>query len=245
MSPAQVIIIGDARAQASARYETLATMFSLRHRVDVIDLSELRREQTGALSFDDLATATEHEVTVRRVPGASAVLIGFGIGASLALTLALRDAQRNDLLVLVGGWLNAPPSMRQLVTRVSAIRQHDEKLAEETLSGHLTSAQDWREIPAAPVDWNLLELGAELALGGDALGLTTPTLVVGCSFDEFATADQSQLLYGAIPAARYVELPTGHDVAQSRPGELFSLIEVFVNEHHDYAPGTVFRRSTP
>lgn len=245
MNTAQVIIIGDARTNAAARFETLATMFSLRHSVSIVDLSTLVISHGAEDSFDALTEHALRSVTERRLPATPAVLIGFGLGAAVALSITLRDAHQGDGLVLVGGWLNAPPAMQQLVSQTLEIASHDAALADRSFAQHLVSAQDWRDIPASPVHRDLLALGATLNLGGDALSITNPTLVVGCTFDEFATVDQSQLLYGAIPAARYVEIPTGHDVAQVRPGELFSVIEVFLAEHHDFAPGAVLRRSTP
>jgi len=245
MTTPHVILIGDARTQADARYETLATMFSLRHRVEILDLAALASQRGAADSFEALVDAAHQSVTERRLPATPAVLVGFGLGAAVALSLTLREARPHDALVLVGGWLNAPPSMKQLVTLTREIAEYDSELAARTLAQHLVSAQDWRDIVATEAQLDVLTLGATLNLGGDALGITTPTLVVGCTFDEFATVDQSQLLYGAIPAARYVEIPTGHDVAQVRPGELFSVIEVFLAEHHDFAPGAVLRRSTP
>ncbi len=148
---------------------------------------------------------------------ARADLMGFSMGARLALATALAHPGRIDHLVLggVGGMLFAPP--RDPAAMSDAMTANDpETIAEPLLRSfrHFADEQGEDRLALAACS-----RGAENDISRDALaGLNMPTLVVAGARD--GLAGDPQTLADAIPGARAVTIP-GCDHFSAIPHAIF------------------------
>lgn len=168
-------------------------------------------------------------------------LVGYSMGAQAAATFTAANPGRVGSLTLVAGWATATDKMRGVRRVADAggdLRAHVTHLV-------LGSAHGWPgELDEARLPRSSAEIGALLdlcdtaELASIAPQITDPVLVIGASRDEFATAQQSRLLFGAIPDSRFAEVDSGHLVCVERPAEVASLIEPFVNDPGQHPAGT-------
>ena len=147
--------------------------------------------------------------------------------------------------MLVAGWINPPAKMLEMVSLWQATAQLGDgssRLGARSVELVMKHAENW-EAPSQEANIPLLSavLGAcgavDLARLLDQIEI--PTLVIGCTHDEFATPGQSRLLFGGIENARYVEIDAGHTVLSERPFELINYLERFMGFPSEIPAGSV------
>ena len=239
-----VFIVGDALTGAATRYEFLTTMLRRRYDVTVIDLAELN---TDEVAFDSLVGAVAPSVNSGQASDELPALIGFGAGATIALQVGAEHPDMLSSLMLVGGWLVAPAKMRAIVRLLERLTPLDRELAAESVYAQMTSSIGWptqtHTIPEPAL--SVMRAACEVDLSKTAPAISTPTLVVGCARDEFASLEQSQQLFGAIANARFSTITSGHNVVAERPAELLSLIDQFIAQPNLYPAGTAITEARP
>lgn len=240
----RVIIVGDARTNAHARYEFLSTMLQRRFDVTVIDIAALATDET---TFEQLVNLVSSSVV--REDGADQLpaLIGFGAGATVSLSVAAAHPDAIASLALIAGWLVAPPKMRAIVSLFERMTVSDSALGAEFFNTQLVSSLGWSASTQLPSELSVpvLRESAAVNLADSASSVSTPTLVIGCARDEFASLEQSQLLFGAIANARYTTITSGHDVMVERPAELLSILDQFIAEPEHFSAGAAIAEARP
>lgn len=257
MFDSPVILVTGARGAANSRLEFLTSMLQRRHQVHVVDLAASTR---GDISFDRMVAAlvtTAQEVSelcqsrstaIDAQHGADApAVIGFGLGACVALGAAAASPARFSSLTLVAGWLFAPDKMKAIVREFEELLRIDAARANRVFRLLSVSAASWESSTADAGEINaaLLRIGAALELHEQAAAAQTPTLIIGAEHDEFATAEQSQLLFGAIENARLAMVSSGHDIIAERPAELLSLLEPFLENPTEFPAGSTIAQARP
>lgn len=239
-----VLIIGDALTDATTRYEFLNTMLRRRYEVTVIDLAA---DGADAVTFDALVeTVGEH---LNREHGSEVLpaVIGVGSGATVALQVAAEHPDSLSSLTVVGGWLVAPAKMHAIIRLFEQLTTLDPVAAAEFLHTQMTSSLGWATAahPAPQAVLSVLRATSTVDLTDTASAISTPTLIIGCARDEFASLEQSQQLFGAIANARFTTITSGHNVLAERPAELLSLIDQFIAQPEHYPAGAAIAEARP
>lgn len=178
-----------------AELEFLAPMLARRHRVLALELPDAPFEVAAARLRSAL-------------PAEPFTLVGFSVGALLALALA----DTAEALVLGAGWLEPEPRLARYL-RIRAQLSEPSEL-DELLHG-------------APVTaGRLLASATGVELGG----ATIPSLVLAGERDALIPREHSELLFGSLEDARYHRLDAGHALLAERPAEVLALIESFLLE---------------
>ena len=166
--------------------------------------------------------------------GPAPAILGYGLGSCAALAFAARNPGLGRCLALVAGWVRPPAKMLELAALWHASAQPGS-------GGAPWAAKSAELVMRHAENWDGPSPGANIPLLASVLGgcgtvdlsgllglIRIPTLVVGCTQDEFATPAQSRLLFGGIETARYVEIDAGHAVLGERPFELLDHLERFM-----------------
>lgn len=196
----------------------------------------------GPLSLDALAAqvvaAADHAGL------ASFHVLGFSLGAVVAVKVAADHPERVRSVVPLGGFLSAADprvqlqlrlwrhliaSDREAMTRLGLltcfspayVARFDAAAIEQAVAEDL-AATDWDGL-ARQVDLDLT-----LDVTAEAPRVCAPALVLGCRHDQIVPPDHARALAAAIPGAVYAELDSGHCAPLEAPEALLDLVEPFL-----------------
>ena len=203
------------------------------------DVTEVSFEGVDEPDVDSLLALVDTAVASCATPP---VLVGYSLGAVIAARVSLPVA---GLVLIAGWWRPAPKLIAFADIWVSERAEHSATL-DRVAAYALYSAEGWdaaRALPADELTDALVALAARAST--EDVPVDAPTLVIGCTYDEVATARQTQLLFGAIPDARYAEVRSGHAVTHERPAELLELITAFAAEPGRFPAGAVITEQSP
>lgn len=200
----------------------------------------------GRLEVDGLAAqvlGVVDDVGAERVH-----LVGYSLGAVVALAAAATRPERVRSLALVCGWAVSDARMAFTFDLWRRLLAADPELFARYLlaDGHVA---DWFEDNAAEVEALLPLVAAGVAPGTDRHAeldarvdvahhldaVAAPTLVVGGRHDRWVPVEHSRRIAAAIPGARLVELDAGHLVLSACAGELADLLADHVAAHAEGA----------
>lgn len=179
-------------------------------------------------------------------------LVGYSIGAQAAAVFAAENPGLVSSVTLIAAWMSPSEKMRELCGVVRALElsgSHGDAglspLGTRVAHLVLASSHGWPAatnvslLRTAAIETSaLLGMCQSAELTSSAAQITDPALIIGCSLDEFASVQQSRLLFGTISDSRYAEIESGHLVCIERPAELASLIDPFVSNPHRHPGGT-------
>jgi len=233
----RILCVGDAHARSDERFEFLTSMLRRRFEVSTVSLTEIQKTQVNT-DFRSIVLALRGSVE-------NTHLVGLGLGACVAVALAEELPDSVQSLTVVAGWLTSPPKMRTAVEQLKSLQQNWQR--DDAFELLTTSSFGWQTRTPLPraINMPLLELGAKINISDQALRVRTPTLVVVCDRDEFASPEQGKLIFSAIPNARLAEVSSGHNVLSERPAELLSVIETFVTNPSRQPAGTILSQVEP
>lgn len=173
-------------------------------------------------------------------------LVGFSLGAAVAVHIAAHHPEMVRSLVLVGGLLSSEDPRMQLQLRLwqSLIVDDPTSLAEiVVLTGFSQSflallddatLAGMVEKISTETDWAGMARQVELALvldvGTDAENIKAATLSIGLSQDQIAPPYLAQALATRIPDAAFTLLDSGHMAPMESPDELVVLITTFLQQ---------------
>jgi len=172
-------------------------------------------------------------------------LLGFSLGAAVALKLAAEHPDKVRRLVLLGGFAGSADARLQLefhLWRALIERGDHDTLARLVLLSGFSPAYISRLDDAtvaatvaeivATTDWpgmaRQVALDLTLELGAEAGRIRNPTLVIGCTLDHMVPPAHAQALAARIPGATYASLASGHLAPVEQPDELLDLVEPFL-----------------
>ncbi len=239
--PALVLIHGTGPG-APITWSHLIDHFSAAHTVLVPDLSgsEAAIDQGGPLSLETLASQVLAVLDDAGVHTAS--LVGFSLGAPVAVTVAASAPERVAKLVLAAGWSDSGDEyVRNFMTVWEQLAGQPETFgrfaALTAFSGSYLNllGHDGVEalIPNMQPTPNLLRqiaLNQRVYLGDALKALTAPTLIIGATWDRTIPVNLARDLHAAIPGSRYAELDSGHVLVLERPREFVELVGTFLRD---------------
>ncbi|ALU41347.1 hypothetical protein AS188_15755 (plasmid) [Kocuria flava] len=230
-----VVLVHGTGGTASSHFRTLFPMFTTGFRVLALDLQPRGAE----LSVEDLSFQVGR-VLEERCPGRPVHLLGYSLGALVAVDIAAAHPEMVSTLTLVAGWVKAD-AHQKLRNRIWA-RLYDTD--RDTLREFATwtsfgppflAAKTESEIQALvrsrvfpPGIAEQMRLNREADISDRLAGVIAPTLVIAGTHDQMVPSRQTQLLYGGIVDARYAVIDAGHAIPTERPAQLFQIVAEFV-----------------
>lgn len=170
-------------------------------------------------------------------------LLGFSLGAVVAVQVAADHPQRVASLVPLGGFVSSRDSRLQMMLKFwrdlvdrdrAALVRHWiltgfspaflSSLSPETLEDYVAlslATKNWRGVRRQ------IDLDLDIDMRDVARQVAAPTLVVGCGQDQMVPPAHARALAAAIPGAGYAELDGGHCALLEAPDALAALVEPF------------------
>ena len=234
-----IVSVGFGEDYFSTTPPVIASMLARTHETIHVDLA------ASSPDLEDMVDRIHEAVDSVATRGISPAILGYGLGSCAALMFAARNPGASRCLALVAGWVRPPAKMLEL----ASLWQTAERAGSGGAWWGVRSAE---LVMKQAENWDAPSQTANIPLLASVLGhcgtvdldglldhVETPTLVVGCARDEFATLAQSRLLFGGIENARYVEIDAGHAVLGERPFELLNHLERFMGFPAEFPPGSV------
>jgi len=243
-----VVIVHGTGGSTHAHFWALYPMLATRYRVVGVDydpLPESATPLTVAALADQVATVIKTLADGTRVH-----LLGYSLGAVVAVQTAARADIALASLTLVSGWARTDVHQR---LRIEAWRRLGAASPEAMPDLLLTSAHSaiylrqlhdyqLRELQARYRDRRDArkenELNLRVDVRDETAAITVPTLIVGGALDAMVGAHHSRELFGAIADARYLEIPAGHAIPAERPAELFAAVDDFITDPSGHPAGS-------
>ncbi|MQT14565.1 alpha/beta fold hydrolase [Segnochrobactrum spirostomi] len=200
------------------------------------------RDDGGPLGVSRLAA--EVVAAAEAADAAPFDLVGFSLGAAVAMTIADEYPHLVRRVVLLGAFIDgADPRQRMqfglwrdliasdraamarlvLLTGFSPAflsRLGHDGIA-EAISG-IVSSNDWEGMARQ------VELDLTIDVRAAARRIEAPVLVIGCTHDHMVPPDEARAVAAQIPGARYAEMPTGHLAAIEQPDAFTALLRDFL-----------------
>jgi len=177
---------------------------------------------------------------------ASFHLLGYSLGALVAVQAAADYPAQVRSLVALGGFVSSADARLQMMLKFwqDLIARDRAAIARLwVLSGFspaflsaLTPAELEAivELNRTAVDWDGVARQVDLDLAADvaeaAARVVAPTLVLGCRQDQMVPPDHARRLAACIPGAVYRELDSGHAAPVEAVGPLLDLVEPFLRD---------------
>ncbi|MFC4117081.1 alpha/beta fold hydrolase [Nonomuraea zeae] len=223
----------------SMTWDGMAERLAARNTVILPDVggSDLAEDDGGPLTVELL---TEQLAAVIEDSGKAPVdLVGFSLGAVVALSLA---ATRPDLvrrLIPVSGPAHAEDAYLRTLTAVWLdLAEHPDGFARFAMmmgfSRHYLNslspedlAKQAAFLQPSPDRLRQIDLVRRIEIRHLLPRIQTPTLVVGATHDALIPVESAREIHAAIPGSSYAELDTGHVSRTERPGEFIKLVQDF------------------
>lgn len=196
----------------------------------------------GALTADALAAQV---VAAAKAAGAAPFdLVGFSLGAAVAIRLAADYPSLVRKVVLLGAFLSSADARQTMQFGLwnDLIRMDRKAMARfilltgfspaflsslggdaiATATEAIVSGNDW--------DGMARQVGLDLSIDVTeaASRIRKPVLVIGCTHDYMVPPAEARAVAAAIPGAQYDELPTGHLAPLEQPDAFVALIDRFL-----------------
>ncbi len=220
-------------------------------------LSQIRTVIRPNYSGSGSTTDTGGELTVARLAtqivsaakAANAIpfdLVGFSLGAAVAVYIAAHHPEKVRSLVLVGGLLTSedprmqlqlrlwqgligddPAALAKIIVLTGFSQSFLSSLNETTLAGMvdtISTETDWLGMARQ------VALALVLDVRAEAVRVQAPTLSIGLSQDQIAPPHLAEALAKRIPGASFAQVDSGHLGPLEKPAELELLITKFLQQ---------------
>lgn len=244
-----IVLVHGTGSTAQANFWALYPMLAFEHRVVALDLA--LPSDGSPMTLDVYTRQLEAVIESINAPEGVA-LVGYSLGAVVALALT---AERPDLvkqLVTIAGWMKTDRHQlhrndlyRRLVEEAPELVQDFVQFASYSAPYVSSRTQpDYEELVARvqggkPYPQELVTLNRTIDIVDQVHSIQVPALVIGCLHDQMVQVRHSKELFGALNDSRYAEIQAGHAVVHERPAQLFALIDRFVLEPQEHPAGTV------
>lgn len=241
-----IVLLPGVGGSTDTEFPFLLPMLARTARVVAVDLQYTSSDPIGLGSLAEQLGAAIRQV----LPGRRVTLVGFSVGATVALAFASTSLQLSSL-VLVTPVLKASERHRMFASLRSRLQSADPDAIRrlDDFAAHSPAFFDTHESHGLlAVDGDTMakhHLFVSTDLTDTAANVAAPTLVIGASQDDLAGVEQSRLIFASLPNARYTEIDSGHAVLAERPAEVLALLREFAAHSLRHPPGSVMERARP
>ncbi|MGX2993760.1 alpha/beta fold hydrolase [Streptomyces sp. JNUCC 64] len=237
-----LLLVHGTGGDGDSNWAHLRGHFTARHTVITPDYSDSGRTppHRGGLNVDELAEQVVG--AARAVTGAPFDVVGFSLGAVVAVVAAAAHPERVRRLVVVNGWARRDDPRQRLLFDLwprLVDAGPDVFAAYTTLAIHSPSflaglGEDGvREavsgIVPGPGALRQIALDARVDITDRLPRVRARTLVIGSRQDQLIPVGHSREIHRAVAGSEYAELDCGHMVTVEKPTELVALIQGFLD----------------
>ncbi|WP_232036222.1 alpha/beta fold hydrolase [Burkholderia stabilis] len=240
-----IVLMHGTGGSAALNFWALFPMLAMRHRVVAFDFVDIEDDANGG--YVEQASAVMETISCNR----PVHVVGYSFGAVIAAQVAAIRPSWVASLTLVAGWMKTDRHqlLRNDVWRDLHEARHPSLPAFSFLSQfsqQFINSKTPAEIDAmigsirnGPDRSAKMRFNRTVDITEQVEKISSPTLVVGCTFDQMVPVRHSRLLFGAIENSRFAQIDAGHGVVVERPSELFTMIDTFVKDPEAELPGTI------
>jgi pimeloyl-ACP methyl ester carboxylesterase len=230
-----IVLLPGLSGSSAADLAFVSPMLARRRTVATIDLPP----EPG---FDGLVDHVR-----RRLPGGDVTLVGYSIGAAVAIALAA-ETPAVTRLVLVSSPLRAGERERWFAATWAALapaaRRDFERfaaLADDEAGASGRGAADG----LAPFEGALVAQLPSIDVTTAAAAVTAPTLLIAGASDAMLGTGHAAAVFGAIASSRLAVVDGGHALLHERPAHVLSLIDSFDRAPERHPAGSLLPAETP
>ncbi|WP_080415663.1 alpha/beta fold hydrolase [Burkholderia ubonensis] len=248
-----IVLIHGTGGRCSTHFFTLYPMLASRHRVIGIDFSDVDPDGKDELTVESLSSQVLACLDSACF-GKLVILVGYSLGAAVAVSAASRSPASVAGLVLLNGWVKSDNWLRLRISQWQTLRAsgHTSALAETMIlnvySRAFLSARSWSDVEqmcqsytVGPGSDREMALNKVLDVSSQLEDIACPALVIGSTYDQLIPLSYSQELAGGIKDAAFAEVHCGHGSVTERPAEIFRLIDKFSRDMSIARAQTRFR----
>ena len=246
-----VVLFHGTGGSAESNFWALFPMLAMRARVVAFDFVDPEDPERGRDDYVAQALGVVQSIA----PDARVDVVGYSFGAVVAASFAARHPHHVRSLTLVAGWLKTdahqlfrnelwwrlresdPESLARFTVFTTYSPQFINSRLPHELDGLIDQVRRGRD--RAPK----MKFNRSVDIADEASEISAPTLVIACTRDQMVPLRHSQLVFGAIPDARFASVDAGHGVMTERPSEVFAMIDAFQRDPHRIASGAVLENS--
>lgn len=241
-SQASLVLIHGTAGSPRSSWEALMGHMSGDLRVLAFDLSRLERLSTGERTVECLGRWLARQISA--VVGQAVHLVGFSLGAALAMEVAAEFPRQVLSLTLIAPFDNARhPRVRDTFERWQHLLAHTPReLADEIIHQGFSVAYLNAMTPAQVADgiedffqrvhWPAVAAQVALDLSLDMTDRVSrvgcPTAVIAAEHDQWIPIKISLLLYRRLREGYWFVLPCGHLLTAEAPQALARIIQGFI-----------------
>ncbi|NYT84437.1 alpha/beta fold hydrolase [Pollutimonas harenae] len=233
-----IVLLHGTGGSAENNFWALLPMLAMRHRVVALNFVDPETETPTA----DCYLEQVHAVVKHVAHGKPVHVAGYSFGAVIAALFAARHDACVKSLTLIAGWVKTDNQqrLRNAVWRSLYESNHDALAPFSVLLNYsqafLNSKNEAeleglsQSIRNGPDRSRKMEFNKNVDITNDLAGIQVPSLVIACVHDQMVPLRHARMLFGAIADCRYAEIMSGHGVVHERPSELFTMIDMFVQD---------------
>jgi pimeloyl-ACP methyl ester carboxylesterase len=248
-----LVLVHGTAGSIDSHFGFLFPMMAFRQRVIGINLAE---PSTDSIEVEQFA-AQVRAVIEAEVPDGRVTLLGYSMGAPIAIKAAHTLGDKVRGLILVAGYMKTDTHQKLRGHIWLSLYKEGNPLVKNFMSFtafspfHMKS-RSLDDMLAGTAKMNItpfiakqVDLNTRMDVLAESSELETRTLVVALSEDFSCPRHHSKAMFGTIVNAGYTEIATGHAVVHERPAELFYHVNRFCKDQDLYPIGKIVPAPKP
>jgi pimeloyl-ACP methyl ester carboxylesterase len=248
-----LVLVHGTAGSLDSHFGFLFPMMAFKQRVIGINLAE----PSGDSIEIDQFVAQIQAVIEAEVPEGSVTLLGYSMGAPIAIKTAHALGSKVANLILVAGYMKTDTHQKLRGHIWLTLYKEGNPLVKNFMSFNAFSpfhmrSKSLEEMLAGTAKMNItpfiakqVDLNTRMDVLAESEELQTRTLVVALSEDFSCPRHHSKAMFGTLVNASYTEIATGHAVVHERPAELFYHVNRFCNDQDLYPIGKIVPAPKP
>ena len=248
-----LVLVHGTAGSIDSHFGFLFPMMAFRQRVIGINLAEPPSDSIEIEQF----VAQIRAVIEAEVPDGSVTLLGYSMGAPIAIKTAHVLGEKVAGLILVAGYMKTDTHQKLRGHIWLSLYKEGNPLVKNFMSFtafspfHMKSRSlddmlaGTAKMIISPFLVKQVELNGRMDVLAECEELQTRTLVVALSEDFSCPKHHSKAMFGAIVNSSYTEIATGHAVVHERPAELYYHVNRFCKDPDLYPIGKIVPAPKP
>ena len=248
-----LVLVHGTAGSIDSHFGFLFPMMAFKQRVIGVNLAD---PGTDSITIDQFA-AQVSAVIDAEVPDGAVTLLGYSMGAPIAIKAAHMLGAKVDNLILVAGYMKTDTHQKLRGHIWLSLYKEGNPLVKNFMSFtafspfHMKSRSlddmlaGTAKMNVTPFIAKQVDLNTRMDVLTESGELQTRTLVVALSEDFSCPKHHSKAMFGTIVNASYTEIATGHAVVHERPAELYYHVNRFCKDVELYPIGKIVPAPKP